>query len=157
MELGVILALLGAVISVTAAGTGSAIAVKQVGEALAGLVSEEPDKFGKGLILQLLPGTQGIYGLIVSFMVLLRIGIIGTPVAVTAQQGLVFLLGCLPIAIVGLISALLQGKVALAGIMLLAKRGEEAGKGITMATMVETYAVLALLISLLTVLLAPVG
>ena len=51
----------------------------------------------------------------------------------------------------------MQAKTAVAGIGLLAKRPEEAGKAITMAIMVETYAVFALLISMLVILLLPIG
>ena len=86
-----------------------------------------------------------------------RTGIVGTPTTVSVPQGIILLLGCLPVAVVGYFSALMQGRVAMSGVMLLGKRGEEQGKAIIMATMVETYAVLALLISLLVVLLAPVG
>ena len=51
-------------------GIGSAKGVGIVGEAVAGLTTEEPEKFGKGLILQLLPGTQGLYGFVIGLMVL---------------------------------------------------------------------------------------
>ena len=104
------------------------------------------------------PGTQGIYGLLVGFIVLMNVGILGGEmVSLTATQGLIYLAGCLPIAIVGLISAIAQGKTAVAGIGLLAKRPEENGKAITMAIMVETYAVFALLISMLVILMTPIG
>ena len=129
MELGQIFALFGAALAAGLAGAGSAIGVGMAGQAAAGLVSEAPDRYGQALVLQLLPGTQG----------------------------LIYLAGCLPIAIVGLISAIAQGKTAVAGIGLLAKRPEENGKAITMAIMVETYAVFALLISMLVILMTPIG
>ena len=74
-----------------------------------------------------------------------------TLLAITPEQGLFVLAGCMPIAIVGLVSAVYQGKAAVAGIGLVGRRGEESGKAITMTVLVETYAVLALLISFLTV------
>ena len=158
MELGQIFALFGAALAAGLAGAGSAIGVGMAGQAAAGLVSEAPDRYGQALVLQLLPGTQGIYGLLVGFIVLMNVGILGGEmVSLTATQGLIYLAGCLPMAIVGLISAIAQGKTAVAGIGLLAKRPEENGKAITMAIMVETYAVFALLISMLVILMTPIG
>lgn len=111
----------------------------------------KPDKFSKLLVLQLLPGTQGIYGLLIAFMVFLKIGVFNGAgmTDISWQGGLTILFACLPMAIVGLLSALHQAKVAVSGVALVAKRPEESGKAITMAIMVETYAVLALLISFL--------
>lgn len=101
--------------------------------------------------MQLLPGTQGIYGLLIAFMVFLKIGVFNSAgmTDISWQGGLTILFACLPMAIVGLLSALHQAKVAVSGVALVAKRPEESGKAITMAIMVETYAVLALLISFL--------
>jgi len=153
LELGKVLAMLGAALAVGLAGTGSAIGVGSAGQAAAGLVAEDPDKFGSALVLQLLPGTQGIYGLLVGFMILMNIGLLGAPVEVSTAKGFYYLLGSLPIAIAGLSSAIAQGKTAVAGIGMIARRPEESGKAIVMAIMVETYAVFALLISMLVILL----
>ena len=150
---GIIISTLGAVLAVVLAGIGSAKGISMAGQAAAGLVSEDPDRFGQALVLQLLPGTQGIYGLLVAFLILLNNGIVGGGDPISAAQGWIYFLGALPIAIVGLTSAVAQGKTAVAGIGLLGKRPEEQGKAITMAIMVETYAVFALLISMLTILL----
>ena len=78
---GIVWALLGAAISVALAGIGSAIGVGTAGRAAAGVVTEDPDKFAKVLLLQLLPGTQGIYGLLVAFLALSKVGILGGGVA----------------------------------------------------------------------------
>lgn len=153
LELGKILAMAGSVLAVILAGTGSAIGVGSAGQAGAGLVSEDPDRFGSALVLQLLPGTQGIYGLLVGFMILLKIGLLGEAEPVSTTKGLYYLLGALPTAIAGLTSAIYQGKTAVAGISMIARRPEESGKAIVMAIMVETYAVFALLISMLIILL----
>ena len=156
--LGHVLALAGAALAALVAGIGSARGVGMAGEASAGLVAEDPNKFGSALVLQLLPGTQGIYGLLVGFVILLQIGLLSGGVKdVSVYQGLMLLLGALPTAFVGYFSAIMQAKTAVAGIGLLAKRPEEAGKAITMAIMVETYAVFALLISMLVILLLPIG
>ena len=128
-----------------------------VGEAASGLLTEDPSKFGKALILQALPGTQGIYGLITAFLIIFKIGILGTPVTLTIGQGAYFLMAALPIAIVGYYSALKQARVAVSGINLIAKKPDEVGKAITSAALVETYAIFAVLISLLLVLFAPVA
>jgi len=148
------LALLGVALAAGLAGMGSAKGVGLVGEAAAGVLSEDPTKFGKTLILQALPGTQGIYGLITAFLILFKMGIIsGSPVELTVAQGAYFLMASLPIAIVGFYSGIKQGKVAAAGISLIAKRPKEVGKAITSAALVETYAIFAVLVSLLLVLL----
>ena len=151
---GLLISTAGAALSVILAGTGSAKGMSLAGQAAAGLVSEDPDKFGQALVLQLLPGTQGIYGLLVAFLILLNNGVV-TPldVPISVAQGWIYFLGALPIAFVGFTSAIAQGKTVVSGIGLLGKRPEESGKAITMAIMVETYAVFALLISMLTVLL----
>lgn len=151
------LAILGAVLAAALAGMGSAKGVGLVGEASSGLLSEDPSKFGKALILQALPGTQGIYGLITAFLIIFKMGILsGEPVELTVAQGAYFLVAALPIAIVGFYSGIKQGKVAAAGIALIAKRPKEVGKAITSAALVETYAIFAVLVSLLLVLFANV-
>jgi V/A-type H+-transporting ATPase subunit K len=148
---GLGLALIGAAFAVLFAGIGSAIGIGIAGQTAAGVVTEDPDKFGPTLLLQALPGTQGIYGLLVGFLILWRIGLIGGTgvIEVTMVQGWGYLAVGLPIAFVGLISAIYQGKVAAAGVLLIAKRPEELGKAIIYAVMVETYAVFALLMSIM--------
>lgn len=146
------LALLGAALAATLAGIGSAKGVGIVGEAASGMLSEDPSKFGKALLLQALPGTQGIYGLVTAFMILYKIGILGTPIDLTIAEGAYFLMASIPMAFVGLLSGIHQGRVAASGIHLIAKRPGEVGKAITSAALVETYAIFALLISLLPIL-----
>ena len=106
-------------------------------------------KFGPALVLQALPGTQGIYGLITAFIILLKAGIIGGGASLTQMQGAFFLMASLPIALVGLASGISQGRVAASGINLIAKRPKELVKAIVSAALVETYAIFALLVSLL--------
>ena len=146
------LALLGAAIAATFAGIGSAKGVGIVGEAASGMLSEDPSKFGKALLLNALPGTQGIYGLVAAFLILYKTGILGTPLDLTIAEGSYFLMASFPIAFVGLISGIHQGRVAAAGIQLISKRPGEVGKAITSAALVESYAIFALLISLLPIL-----
>jgi V/A-type H+-transporting ATPase subunit K len=147
---GLALALLGALTAALLAGIGSARAVGMVGEAAAGVVSQDPGKFSKVLILQLLPGTQGLYGLLTAVLALSQIGILGgTPQMLTISQGLMYFVACLPIAVVGYFSAIAQGRAAVAGVGIVAQKPDQNGKAITMAAMVETYAILALLITIL--------
>ena len=149
MTMGTVLALTGAALAVILAGMGSAYGVGIAGQAASGVVSEDPSKFAKVLIIQLLPGTQGIYGLLVGFIALSNIGILsGTPKELTVAQGLMMLAACLPIAVVGLVSAMHQGKTAVAAV---GKKPDQFGKAMLFPAMVETYAILALLVSILAV------
>lgn len=149
---GIVFALLGAVSAALFAGIGSAKGVGMGGEAAAGIVTEDPGKFGKVLILQLLPGTQGIYGLLIAFITLSQIGIIGgNTVEISAAKGLLYLAACLPMAVVGYLSAIRQARASVASMGILAKRPEQFGKSMIFPAMVETYAILALLISILAV------
>lgn len=151
---GTNLALLGAALATFLSGMGSAKGVGLVGEATAGLLSEDPDKFGKALILQALPMTQGLYGFVTGFLILVKINVFGGIAELTVAEGAYFLMAALPIAIVGYYSGIKQGRVAAAGINLIAKRPDEVGKAITSAALVETYAIFAVLVSLLLVLFA---
>ncbi len=150
-NIGVLLALLGAVLAALVAGIGSAIGVGMTGEAAAGVVTEEPSLFSKVLVLQLLPGTQGIYGLLIGFVTLTQIGIMGGSSDISVIKGLLYLVACLPMAIVGYKSAMRQARASIASIALVAKRPDQFGKAMIFPAMVETYAILALLISILSI------
>ena len=149
---GSFLAILGASIAALA-GIGSALGVGIAGQAASGIVAEDPKKFGQALILQALPGTQGIYGLLIAFIIMQKIGLLGGSglIDLTIPQGAYIFAASLPIGLVGIFSGIAQGKAAAAGIMLVSKRPEEIAKGMVYTAMVETYAVLALLISFLMV------
>lgn len=152
MTIGQILALAGAGIALILAGIGSSKGVGLAGETAAGVASENPDVASKLLVLQLLPATQGIYGFLIAVIVLINTGVLGGAMkAVSLEQGISFIIACLPIAIVGYYSAIRQAKVAAAGMLMTGQRPEMSGRGITMAVMVETYAVFALLVSFLMV------
>ena len=121
-----------------------------MGESASGLITEDPGKFGQALILQALPGTQGIYGFLAGFLTIQKLGLLaGSLAAVTTFEGWLIFAACMPISIVGFMSAIYQGRVAAAAIGIVSKRPEEVAKGITFAAMVETYAVLALLATIL--------
>nr|WP_106789618.1 V-type ATP synthase subunit K [Massilistercora timonensis] len=151
-NLGLVYALLGAAAAVFLAGAGSALGVGIAGQAASGVVTEDPSKFAKVLVMQLLPGTQGIYGLLVGFITLSKIGLLGGGAAdLTPETGLLVLAACLPVGIVGLISGKSQGQCSAAAIGIIAKKPDQFGKAMLFPAMVETYAILSLLISILSV------
>ncbi len=152
MSLSIAFAILGAALSAGLAGIGSAFGVKKVGEVGAGLISEEPEKFGRILFLQVLPGTQGIYGFLTAIMILQKAGLLGgSAKTLPLEVGVALLAASLTTGVVGLFSAIYQGAVAAQGVQILAKKPQEVGKAIIMSAMVETYAVLGLLISILSI------
>lgn len=152
MNSGIVLALVGAALATAFAGIGSIKGVGMSTEAGMGVLAEDPSKFGKMLVLELLPGTQGLYGFIVSFMILINIGILGGSSDITLTQGFLYLAASLPIAIGGMISGVAQGRAAVAGISLVAKKPQEFSKAMVSTTLVEIYALLAFLVSLLSTL-----
>lgn len=147
---GLHIALIGIFLATALAGAGSAIGVSIAGQAGSGVLSEKPDLFGRVLILQALPGTQGIYGFLISVLLLQEIGLLGEGLTeVTKAQGWQYFAAAMPIAIVGLISGIYQGKAAAGAIMMTSKKPEMSASGMTMTALVETYAILALLVSIL--------
>lgn len=147
---GLAIALLGAGLAACLAGAGSAVGTGIAGEAGAGLVTEDPSKFGKAMILQVIPGTQGLYGLAVFFLAISRMGLLdGTALDLSFVDGCRYFAACLPIAIGGLISAIGQGKVAAASVNLLAKNPDHWAKGMVLCITVEFYAILSLLASMM--------
>ena len=141
---GVVFGILGAALAVLLAGIGSARGVQMAGEAAAGLVIDEPEKFGKAMVLQLLPGTQGLYGFVIGLFIMFKLR-----VDMSLVEGLYYVMVSLPVGIVGLKSAYYQARVAVAGINILAKNETHQTKGIILAVMVETYAILAFAMSFL--------
>lgn len=151
---GIVFALVGAAIATIFAGIGSVKGVGMATEAGMGVLSEDSSKFGKLLVLELLPGTQGLYGFIVAVIIMLNIGALGGTLntGMELSKGLLYLAASLPIAVGGLISGIAQGRAATAGIALIAKKGEDFSKAMVSTTLVEIYALLAFLVSLLSVL-----
>ncbi|MBQ7793837.1 MAG: V-type ATP synthase subunit K [Clostridia bacterium] len=151
MNLGMFFALLGVVAAVVMSGIGSSKGVGAASEAAAAVISDDPSKFGKLLVLQLLPGTQGLYGLIVGVMVFLNAGILGGEPVTELTVGLEYFAACLPIALSGYFSARAQGRVCVTGVNLIAKRPEESSKAIVSASLIELYALLGFIVSFLAV------
>ena len=143
---GYALGLLGAGLAGFLACIGSAIGTGIAGEAGAGLVSEDPSKFGKAMILQVIPGTQGLYGFVIWFLAYSKLSAAGAA-GVSVAQALQIMSACLPIGIGGLLSAIAQGKVAAASVNILAKKPDDWSKGMILCITVEFYAILSLLAS----------
>lgn len=147
---GIVIALMGVALSAILAGIGSAIGVSIGGQTGAGVLSEKPELFGRVLILQALPGTQGIYGFLVAILLLTKMGMIGgTQLDLTVAQGWSYFMAAMPIAIVGLFSGIYQGKSAASAILMTSKKPNMSASGMTMVALTETYAILALLVSIL--------
>lgn len=151
---GLSVGFLGASLAVALPCTGSAIGVGCVGRASAGALSVDPSKFSRALILQILPGTQGLYGLVVWFLALMKLGLFdgslsANLIAWTVSDGLRFFGACMPVAIGGLIFGIVQGRLCASDLSLIAKRSDELSKGIIMAIMMEFYAILCLLATFL--------
>ncbi len=147
---GLAIGLLGAGLAACMACAGSAVGTGLAGEAGAGLITEEPEKFGKAMVLQVIPGTQGLYGLVVFFVAIMQMGLLdGSAANLSFVDGCRYFAACMPIAIGGLVSAIGQGKVAAASVSLLAKNPDHWAKGMILCIIVEFYAILSLLASMM--------
>jgi V/A-type H+-transporting ATPase subunit K len=146
----VTLCIAGAALAVILSGIGSAVGIGYAGRASLGAMSEGTKDFAKYLMLTALPGTQGIYGFVAAFLVMLWSGIMsGQTDALTVERGWQFFYASLPIAFAGLFSAIQQGKVCASGVNMTTKQPGEVGKALVLGVFVEFYAVLGLLISIL--------
>lgn len=153
---GMALAIVGAAIACIAAGVGSSVGVGAAGQAGAGVTAEKPELFGKVLILEALPATQGIYGFLVAFLILMFTGLLGgEPIDLTLAQGALVGFAGLPVGLAGYFSGKYQGRVSAAGMGIIAKNPGDMGKAMVLSAMVETYAVLGFLISALIVFAIP--
>ena len=145
---GLALALLGGGLAAGLSCVGSAKGTGYAGEAGAGLLCDDPGKFGKVMILQVLPGTQGLYGTVVWFFSIYCIGLLGGVPAIDVTTGLQCFVACMPMALGGLFSAIAQGRVAASSINILAKKPADWSKGLVLCGIVEFYAILSLLASM---------
>ncbi|MDE6104083.1 MAG: V-type ATP synthase subunit K [Clostridia bacterium] len=141
---GFTVAMIGVAICVILCGIGSAIGLFKTGTAAAGVLGEAPDKFGKVLVLVLLPATQGIYGFIIG---IIASGSVNADL--TLSQGWAMLGAVMPMAIAGLITGIFQGKSAVNCIYAVGKQDSLGGKLIIYPAMIEFYAILGLIISIM--------
>ncbi|MBR2520682.1 MAG: V-type ATP synthase subunit K [Oscillospiraceae bacterium] len=147
---GLSMALLGAGLSAFLCCFGSARATGMAGESATGIIIDDPAKFSKCLIIQIIPGTQGLYGVVIAFYALLKMGFLaGTAASMSMSEGLRYLTACLPMALGGFLSAIYQGRVAASCMNIIAKKPDDWAKGMIFCITVEFYAILSLLISFL--------
>ena len=149
LQSGFAWAVAGAMAAVMFSGVGSARGIRIAGAQAGGVLSEQPELFGKLLVLIALPGTQGFYGFICAIMIALRSGLITGKVETSPLVGIgLFFIG-LGMGIVEWQSAISQGEASAAAINLTAKKPDESGRAILLPALVETYAVVALLAAIL--------
>ena len=139
---GLALAFLGGGLAAVLSCIGSAKGTGMTGEAGAGLVSEDPSKSGKVMILQVIPGTQGLYGFAGYFIFANMFGVL-TP-DITAMQAASVFGGGLALGLVGLFSAIRQGQVCANGIAGIAQGHDVFSKTLILAVFPELYAIVAL-------------
>ncbi|MCC8189786.1 MAG: V-type ATP synthase subunit K [Planctomycetes bacterium] len=153
LESGIGWTILGAMVALVLGGIGSALGISIAAGQGAGVLSEKPSLFGKVFLLILLPGTQGLYGMVFAFLVTNNTGIqasLATAAAnltpgIGAAMGIVGV--CLGLVL--LLSAKYQGQTSAAAINLVAKKEDQFGRGIILPALVETYAVFGLLVAIL--------
>ncbi|MBQ8658624.1 MAG: V-type ATP synthase subunit K [Clostridia bacterium] len=144
--MGYTIAMMGIALCVLLCGIGSCIGLYKTSTAAAGVLSEDPKKFGKVMVLVLLPATQGIYGFIIG---IIASGAISTGMATSTGWAMVG--AVLPMAVSGLVSAWIQGKSAVNCIYAVGKQESLSGKLIVYPGMIEFYAILGLIISIMLV------
>ncbi|MEX0930343.1 MAG: V-type ATP synthase subunit K [Candidatus Paceibacterota bacterium] len=149
MEIGVVFVFAGAAVAALLGFIGSAVGMGIAGRAGSAVTAEKPELFGKVLLMQALPGSQGIYGLVGAFLILNFAGLLGGAEAaeISLTTGLQYLMVALPIGFAGLFSGIQQGAVAGTGISMIAKDDTLIGRAIVLSAMVETWAIFGLLIS----------
>lgn len=157
MEIGAIFAIIGAAVAATLAGIGSSYGVQAAGKAAAGVTSEKPELFSKLFVLQALPATQGMYGLVSAILIVMKAGLFdGTIGTLSKESGMALMFAAVPIAVVGLFSGVYQGKTAAAAVLMTAKQPDAQTKGMQMTALVELYAIFALVATLLIVFMVPI-
>jgi len=150
MENGLMLAIIGAAIAAVIGGIGSSIGILIASSKGAGVLAEKPNLFGKILILTALPGSQGVYGLLIAILILLKAGVFEKTDQILSMTGGYQLLGAgIIMAVAAISSAWLQGKSVAASMGAVARNEELAGKAIVMSVLIETYAIFGLLVALL--------
>ena len=145
--LPLIMTIIGIVVSIVLSGVGSSRGASLVGKAAAALISEQPEKFGQALVLQMMSASQGLYGFIVGFLIFINISD-----NMAFELGLRCLGAGLLMGLAGYLTAIQQASIATAGIQILAKKPEHSTKGVLFSAMIETYAIFAFVVSVLIVL-----
>lgn len=151
MDYGLSLAFAGAALATFLSGIGSSVGLGIAARSAAGILSEKPEQYGLFTLLVVLPSTQGIYGLVISLFVMIKINLFGGDLAdLTIAEGLKIFGASLAVGVAGLFSGIHQGKVCASGIQMSARRPEMGVKaGVVYAALIEFYAILGFLVSFL--------
>ena len=143
---GTSVALIGAGLTAGLSAVGSAWGVGLAGKATSAVLSEKPNLFGQMLVLQALPGTQGFYAFIAMFLAL---GRINAATSISIAQALQLIGALLPAMFGELISAYWQAVASCGAAQMVAKQPESFGRAVIIPALVETYAILSLLATIL--------
>lgn len=152
ISLGFAIAIVGGGLAAGLAAYGSSVGVGRAGEMAGGVISEDPDKFGSMLILQALPATQSIYGLVVAILVLVKLNGFDSETRLEELDlaaGLAIFAACVPAMFGELISAIWQGKVAVSSMGVVAKKPDAFGRAVIMPVLVETFGLFALIATII--------
>lgn len=141
---GTVIAILALALCTICCGIGSAIGLFKAGSAAAGAIADDEKKFSKVFVIAVLPATQGLYGFVITI-----IGLGSVSMGMEVSQGLAVLGATLPMTVVGMISSILQGLTSVSAIMSIAKNDNAGAKMMLFPAMVETYAILSLVITIM--------
>lgn len=141
----ILIVAMAAGLAIAIPGIMAALGVEMTGVAAAAVTAEDPKKFSKLFILVVIPGTQGIYGFIAGLLILIGTGLLGGGGQLKPGIiGMTVLAAAIPAILQGFTSYL-QGRVATAGVSAVAKRPETFVPSMMYTVMVELYAILGLL------------
>ncbi|MCL2846591.1 MAG: V-type ATP synthase subunit K [Firmicutes bacterium] len=151
-QMGNVFAMLGAALAIALPGIASSIGMSWVQRSAAGVITEQPEKFGKTMILQLIPSSATLYGFVVAFLIMGNAVMLGEgEYGYDAISGLTILAAALPIALVGFFGTLMQAKVCVAGVQMVGKDDSLSGRALVMAVFIELFVLFALIVSILSV------
>jgi V/A-type H+/Na+-transporting ATPase subunit K len=153
ITLASVYALVGVGLAVGFGAIGSAYGSGTAAKVGASLLSKEPEKFAQILVLSALPSTQALFGLLFGFIIMIQSGLLGGEPAVemTDLTGLAYLASSIPVSIACLFSGVMQGQVAASAVSIVAHKPENLTQGIALASIIESFAIFGLVISLLIV------
>jgi V/A-type H+/Na+-transporting ATPase subunit K len=140
MTVALVLAYVGLALMIALAGIGSAYGVSMGGNAAIGALKKNDEAFGTFMILSALPGTQGLYGFALFFLVN-NSGII-TPDISILNGAAIFGSG-LALGLVALFSGIQQGSICANGIAAIGSGHDVFGKTMILAVFPELYAIVA--------------
>jgi len=142
------LVILGCALAIGIAGISSAIGLALAGSSAVAVTAEKPNLFGKLLVLQVLPMTQSVYGLLTAILLMMGVGLLGGTPKATLLQGMGAVWIGFAVGLTG-ISAINQGMVASSSISAVGRNPDVAARGIIFTVMPETIAIFGLLTGIL--------